>query len=110
MKFVLLFGVFLVTLFSYSSAEMLDDFDQADEDELLSLIEKEEARKDCIPKHHECTNNKHGCCRGHLFKYKCQCTTVVTQSGEETERCFCGTPPHHKAAELVVGFGKKIFG
>uniref|UniRef100_A0A482Z7W3 U35-Lycotoxin-Lsp1a_1 n=1 Tax=Lycosa sp. SGP-2016 TaxID=1905177 RepID=A0A482Z7W3_9ARAC len=71
-----------------------------------SLTANEQPRKDCIPKHHECTSDKHGCCRGHMFKYKCQCTTVVDQSGEQAERCFCGTAPHHKAVEWVTGFGK----
>nr|B6DCM4.1 RecName: Full=U1-lycotoxin-Ls1t; AltName: Full=Toxin-like structure LSTX-A35; Flags: Precursor [Lycosa singoriensis]ACI41290.1 toxin-like structure LSTX-A35 precursor [Lycosa singoriensis]CAS03560.1 toxin-like structure LSTX-A35 precursor [Lycosa singoriensis] len=104
---VLVVVALLVTLISYSSSEGIDDLEA---DELLSLMANEQTRKECIPKHHECTSDKHGCCRGNFFKYKCQCTTVVTQDGEQTERCFCGTPPHHKAAELVVGFGKKIFG
>uniref|UniRef100_A0A482ZEU1 U21-Lycotoxin-Lsp1ad_1 n=1 Tax=Lycosa sp. SGP-2016 TaxID=1905177 RepID=A0A482ZEU1_9ARAC len=93
----------LVTLISYSSSEGIDDLDA---DDFLSLMANEQPRKDCIPKHHECTSDKHGCCRGHMFKYKCQCTTVVDQSGEQAERCFCGTAPHHKAVEWVTGFGR----
>uniref|UniRef100_A0A482Z9G8 U21-Lycotoxin-Lsp1ci_1 n=1 Tax=Lycosa sp. SGP-2016 TaxID=1905177 RepID=A0A482Z9G8_9ARAC len=64
----------LVTLISYSSSEGIDDLDA---DDFLSLMANEQPRKDCIPKHHECTSDKHGCCRGHMFKYKCQCTAVL---------------------------------
>uniref|UniRef100_A0A482ZEX8 U21-Lycotoxin-Lsp1bu_1 n=1 Tax=Lycosa sp. SGP-2016 TaxID=1905177 RepID=A0A482ZEX8_9ARAC len=94
----------LVTLISYSSSEGIDDLDA---DDFLSLMANEQPRKDCIPKHHECTSDKHGCCRGHMFKYKCQCTTVVDQSGEQAERCFCGTAPHHKAVEWVTGLRER---
>uniref|UniRef100_A0A482ZIK8 U21-Lycotoxin-Lsp1j_1 n=1 Tax=Lycosa sp. SGP-2016 TaxID=1905177 RepID=A0A482ZIK8_9ARAC len=50
----------LVTLISYSSSEGIDDLDA---DDFLSLMANEQPRKDCIPKHHECTSDKHGCCR-----------------------------------------------
>uniref|UniRef100_A0A482Z904 U7-Lycotoxin-Lsp1a_1 n=1 Tax=Lycosa sp. SGP-2016 TaxID=1905177 RepID=A0A482Z904_9ARAC len=47
-----------------------------DADDFLSLMANEQPRKDCIPKHHECTSDKATAgCRGHMFKYKCQCTT-----------------------------------
>uniref|UniRef100_A0A482ZB00 U21-Lycotoxin-Lsp1ao_1 n=1 Tax=Lycosa sp. SGP-2016 TaxID=1905177 RepID=A0A482ZB00_9ARAC len=55
----------LVTLISYSSSEGIDDLDA---DDFLSLMANEQPRKDCIPKHHECTSDKHGCCRGHMLQ------------------------------------------
>uniref|UniRef100_A0A482ZEP6 U21-Lycotoxin-Lsp1g_1 n=1 Tax=Lycosa sp. SGP-2016 TaxID=1905177 RepID=A0A482ZEP6_9ARAC len=87
----------LVTLISYSSSEGIDDLDA---DDFLSLMANEQPRKDCIPKHHECTSDKHGCCRGHMFKYKCQCTTsCCTTSGEQAETNASVDSPHHKAVE-----------
>uniref|UniRef100_A0A482ZE73 U11-Lycotoxin-Lsp1r_1 n=1 Tax=Lycosa sp. SGP-2016 TaxID=1905177 RepID=A0A482ZE73_9ARAC len=74
MKFAVLFGVLLVTLFSYSSAEILDDLEQAeDADELLSLIEEQTRAKECTPRFSDCTNDRHSCCRGELFKDVCTC-------------------------------------
>nr|B6DCQ5.1 RecName: Full=U3-lycotoxin-Ls1a; AltName: Full=Toxin-like structure LSTX-B10; Flags: Precursor [Lycosa singoriensis]ACI41321.1 toxin-like structure LSTX-B10 precursor [Lycosa singoriensis]CAS03591.1 toxin-like structure LSTX-B10 precursor [Lycosa singoriensis] len=110
MKFVLLFGVLLVTLFSYSSAEMLDDFDQADEDELLSLIEKEEARaKECTPRFYDCSHDRHSCCRSELFKDVCTC---FYPEGGDNEVCTCQQPKHlkymEKAADKAKKFGGKI--
>uniref|UniRef100_A0A482Z7Q3 U21-Lycotoxin-Lsp1al_1 n=1 Tax=Lycosa sp. SGP-2016 TaxID=1905177 RepID=A0A482Z7Q3_9ARAC len=95
----------LVTLISYSSSEGIDDLDA---DDFLSLMANEQPRKDCIPKHHECTSDKHGCCRGHMFKYKCQCTTVVDQSGEQAERCFCGTGPSPQGSRMGDWLRKEI--
>uniref|UniRef100_A0A482Z7W6 U21-Lycotoxin-Lsp1az_1 n=1 Tax=Lycosa sp. SGP-2016 TaxID=1905177 RepID=A0A482Z7W6_9ARAC len=99
----------LVTLISYSSSEGIDDLDA---DDFLSLMANEQPRKDCIPKHHECTSDKHGCCRGHMFKYKCQCTTVVDQSGEQARKTASvgNSPSPTRQSNGVTGFGKKLFG
>uniref|UniRef100_A0A482Z9C5 U21-Lycotoxin-Lsp1bl_1 n=1 Tax=Lycosa sp. SGP-2016 TaxID=1905177 RepID=A0A482Z9C5_9ARAC len=79
----------LVTLISYSSSEGIDDLDA---DDFLSLMANEQPRKDCIPKHHECTSDKHGCCRGHMFKYKCQCTTVLTRAENRPKDASVDSP------------------
>uniref|UniRef100_A0A482ZDX9 U21-Lycotoxin-Lsp1aw_1 n=1 Tax=Lycosa sp. SGP-2016 TaxID=1905177 RepID=A0A482ZDX9_9ARAC len=67
----------LVTLISYSSSEGIDDLDA---DDFLSLMANEQPRKDCIPKHHECTSDKHGCCRGHMFKYNSSAQQLLTRA------------------------------
>nr|QNF22863.1 U2-lycotoxin-Lt19a [Lycosa tarantula] len=110
MKLVVLFGVLLVTLFSYSTAEMLDDFDQADEaDELLSLIEEQTRAKECTPRYNDCSHDRHSCCRSELFKDVCTC--FYPESGEG-ELCTCQQPKHfkymEKATDKVKKFGGKI--
>uniref|UniRef100_A0A482ZE79 U21-Lycotoxin-Lsp1cp_1 n=1 Tax=Lycosa sp. SGP-2016 TaxID=1905177 RepID=A0A482ZE79_9ARAC len=67
----------LVTLISYSSSEGIDDLDA---DDFLSLMANEQPRKDCIPKHHECTSDKHGCCRGHMFKSNASAQQLLTRA------------------------------
>uniref|UniRef100_A0A482ZEY3 U39-Lycotoxin-Lsp1a_1 n=1 Tax=Lycosa sp. SGP-2016 TaxID=1905177 RepID=A0A482ZEY3_9ARAC len=59
---VLLSLLFWLPLSATLQVKGIDDLDA---DDFLSLMANEQPRKDCIPKHHECTSDKHGCCRGH---------------------------------------------
>nr|QNF22871.1 U2-lycotoxin-Lt19c [Lycosa tarantula] len=113
MKYLILFGVVFLTLLSYCSSEIDDDFENFMHEELVEAkdpfaISRKEDNENCIPKHHECTSNRHGCCRGKLFKYKCQCVKMVNAQKEETERCACITPGLHKAVEFVLQLFKKV--
>uniref|UniRef100_A0A482ZJL0 U11-Lycotoxin-Lsp1g_1 n=1 Tax=Lycosa sp. SGP-2016 TaxID=1905177 RepID=A0A482ZJL0_9ARAC len=108
MKFAVLFGVLLVTLFSYSSAEILDDLEQAeDADELLSLIEEQTRAKECTPRFSDCTNDRHSCCRGELFKDVCTC--FYAENGGN-EFCTCQQPKHYKYIEKGTDKLKKLGG
>nr|B6DCV0.1 RecName: Full=U5-lycotoxin-Ls1a; AltName: Full=Toxin-like structure LSTX-E1; Flags: Precursor [Lycosa singoriensis]ACI41366.1 toxin-like structure LSTX-E1 precursor [Lycosa singoriensis]CAS03635.1 toxin-like structure LSTX-E1 precursor [Lycosa singoriensis] len=112
MKYQILFGVVFLTLLSYCYSEIEDEFENFVDEEMVeaddpfSLARKD--KENCIPKHHECTSDRHGCCRGSMFKYKCQCVKIVNAQKEETERCACITPGLHKAAEFVVQLFKKV--
>uniref|UniRef100_A0A482ZEV8 U6-Lycotoxin-Lsp1l_1 n=1 Tax=Lycosa sp. SGP-2016 TaxID=1905177 RepID=A0A482ZEV8_9ARAC len=65
MKVLVLFSVFFLTLFSYSSTEAIDEFDSNAEEEMLSLLGNEEMRaKECTPLLHDCSHDRHSCCRG----------------------------------------------
>uniref|UniRef100_A0A482Z9W6 U18-Lycotoxin-Lsp1a_1 n=1 Tax=Lycosa sp. SGP-2016 TaxID=1905177 RepID=A0A482Z9W6_9ARAC len=112
MKYQILFGLVFLTLLSYCSSEfeeagLFSDEEMVEADDLNALARKDD-NENCIPKHHECTSDRHGCCRGKLFKYKCQCVKMVNAQKEETERCACITPGLHKAAEFVLQLFKKM--
>nr|QDC23101.1 toxin 9 isoform c S1 precursor [Cupiennius salei]QDC23102.1 toxin 9 isoform c S2 precursor [Cupiennius salei] len=104
MKVLVICAVLFLAIFSNSSAETEDDFledESFQADDVIPFLASEQVRKDdknCIPKHHECTNDKKNCCKKGLLKLKCQCFTVADEKGTPSERCACGRPLLHKIA------------
>nr|QDC23100.1 toxin 9 isoform b precursor [Cupiennius salei] len=95
MKVLVICAVLFLTIFSNSSAETEDDFledESFEADDVIPFLAREQVRKDdknCIPKHHECTNDKKNCCKKGLTKMKCKCFTVADAKGATSERCAC---------------------
>ncbi|GFY72993.1 uncharacterized protein TNIN_491341 [Trichonephila inaurata madagascariensis] len=102
-------------------AELLDDEDMAleedldDEDMDLSELDTDTAVEnplndeqsrsgDCIPQYHDCTKNRHGCCRGATFKYKCKCFYKEGKNGKPTnkEMCTCQQTSKLKFMEEAI--------
>ncbi|GFQ76705.1 u15-Nephitoxin-Nsp1a_1 [Trichonephila clavata] len=92
-------------------AEDLDEEDMdlseldADLDAVENPLNDEKFRsEDCIPKNHECTKNRHGCCRSSLFKYKCKCFYKEGKGGKPTnkEMCTCQLPGNMRFVEEVL--------
>nr|QDC23084.1 toxin 1 isoform b precursor [Cupiennius salei] len=111
MKVLIISAVLFITIFSNISAEIEDDFledESFEAEDIIPFLENEQARS-CIPKHEECTNDKHNCCRKGLFKLKCQCSTFDDESGQPTERCACGRPMGHQAIETGLNIFRGLF-
>ncbi|KAF8771688.1 U1-lycotoxin-Ls1jj like protein [Argiope bruennichi] len=119
MRFTVPCAVILLLLFACAIAAKADEetfplsesLDELDAEESRMSLSKEEYRKEgrkCIEKHHECTHDKHNCCRGKLFKYKCHCHDVKDEKGEKTERCACHNPFSYKVVDLAWNVGKKM--
>uniref|UniRef100_A0A482ZBS6 U11-Lycotoxin-Lsp1e_1 n=1 Tax=Lycosa sp. SGP-2016 TaxID=1905177 RepID=A0A482ZBS6_9ARAC len=90
MKFAVLFGVLLVTLFSYSSAEILDDLEKAeDADELLSLIEEQTRAKECTPRFSDCTNDSPQLLPRRIVQ---RCLHMLLRRNGGNEFCTCQQP------------------
>uniref|UniRef100_A0A482ZJV9 U6-Lycotoxin-Lsp1i_1 n=1 Tax=Lycosa sp. SGP-2016 TaxID=1905177 RepID=A0A482ZJV9_9ARAC len=110
MKVLVLFSVFFLTLFSYSSTKAIDEFDNNAEEDMLSLLGKEEMRaKTCTPLLHDCSHDRHSCCRGELFKYVCYC---FYPEGEDKKKSVHAKRPKilHKYIEKVVDKTKSLIG
>nr|B6DCU0.1 RecName: Full=Toxin-like structure LSTX-D1; Flags: Precursor [Lycosa singoriensis]ACI41356.1 toxin-like structure LSTX-D1 precursor [Lycosa singoriensis]CAS03625.1 toxin-like structure LSTX-D1 precursor [Lycosa singoriensis] len=110
MKVLVLFSVLFLTLFSYSSTEAIDEFDSDAEEDMLSLMANEQVRaKACTPRLHDCSHDRHSCCRSELFKDVCTC---FYPEGGDNEVCTCQQPKHlkymEKAADKAKKFGGKI--
>uniref|UniRef100_A0A482Z7Z3 U6-Lycotoxin-Lsp1m_1 n=1 Tax=Lycosa sp. SGP-2016 TaxID=1905177 RepID=A0A482Z7Z3_9ARAC len=109
MKVLVLFSVFFLTLFSYSSTKAIDEFDNNAEEDMLSLLGKEEMRaKTCTPLLHDCSHDRHSCCRSELFKYVCYC--FYPEGEDKKEVCSCQEPKSHKYIEKVVDKTKSLIG
>nr|AHH30790.1 CpTx-1h toxin precursor [Cheiracanthium punctorium] len=102
MKFSLFFGVlFLAVLhscLSESEKDLTDEDHFRSSDSFLSEIQEESRGKKCIERNKECTNDRHGCCRGKIFKDKCTCV----KSGK-TEKCVCTQKKWAKIIESYIG-------
>ncbi|GBN78651.1 U1-lycotoxin-Ls1k [Araneus ventricosus] len=89
-------------------SESLDRLDAAESRMSLFGEEYRAEEKQCIEKHHECTHDKHNCCKGTFFRYKCHCYDVADEKGEKTERCACHNPFRYRVVDLAVNVGKKV--
>nr|B6DCT7.1 RecName: Full=U4-lycotoxin-Ls1d; Short=U4-LCTX-Ls1d; AltName: Full=Toxin-like structure LSTX-C5; Flags: Precursor [Lycosa singoriensis]ACI41353.1 toxin-like structure LSTX-C5 precursor [Lycosa singoriensis]CAS03623.1 toxin-like structure LSTX-C5 precursor [Lycosa singoriensis] len=109
MKVLVLFSVLFLTLFSYSSTEAMDEFDSDAEEDMLSLMANEQVRaKACTPRLHDCSHDRHSCCRGELFKDVCYC--FYPEGEDKTEVCSCQQPKSHKYIEKVVDKARTVVG
>ncbi|KAF8772062.1 U1-lycotoxin-Ls1b like protein [Argiope bruennichi] len=93
---------------TFPLSESLDELDAAESRMSSSEDEYREEDRKCIEKHHECTHDKHNCCKGTFFKYKCHCYDVEDEKGEKRERCACHNPFRYRVVDLAVNIGKKI--
>uniref|UniRef100_A0A482ZJL9 U6-Lycotoxin-Lsp1d_1 n=1 Tax=Lycosa sp. SGP-2016 TaxID=1905177 RepID=A0A482ZJL9_9ARAC len=106
MKVLVLFSVFFLTLFSYSSTKAIDEFDNNAEEDMLSLLGKEEMRaKTCTPLLHDCSHDRHSCCRGELFKYVCYC---FYPEGEDIFEQFASTATVAVMRTVVEQWGTRL--
>uniref|UniRef100_A0A482ZC82 U30-Austrotoxin-Ht1b_1 n=1 Tax=Hickmania troglodytes TaxID=489260 RepID=A0A482ZC82_9ARAC len=66
--------------------------------------EEEARQKQCILRTHECTNNRHGCCRGEYMKDDCTCfyAEKTDPKAKDVEVCSCQQPWLSKALEAAV--------
>ncbi|XP_055952949.1 toxin CSTX-11-like [Argiope bruennichi] len=119
MRFAVPCAVICLLLFACAIAEKADEetfplsesLDELDAAESRMSLSKEEYRKEdrkCIEKHHECTHDKHNCCRGKFFKYECHCHDVVDEKGKKRERCACHNPLRYKVVDLAWNVGTKM--
>ncbi|KAF8771687.1 U1-lycotoxin-Ls1k like protein [Argiope bruennichi] len=93
---------------TFPLSESLDEFDAAESRMSLSKEEYRKEDRKCIEKHHECTHDKHNCCRGKFFKYECHCHDVVDEKGKKRERCACHNPLRYKVVDLAWNVGTKM--
>ncbi|XP_055953183.1 toxin-like structure LSTX-D3 [Argiope bruennichi] len=116
MRFAVPCAVITVLLFACVVAETADEktfplsesLDELDAAESRMSLSKEEYRSDdCIPLHHDCTKNRHGCCRSDMFKYKCVCFYKAGKANEET--CSCQEKWYLRMAEKALDKGSKYF-
>nr|A0A059T2H4.1 RecName: Full=DELTA-miturgitoxin-Cp2a; Short=DELTA-MGTX-Cp2a; AltName: Full=Toxin CpTx-2a; AltName: Full=Toxin CpTx1-2a; Flags: Precursor [Cheiracanthium punctorium]AHH30791.1 CpTx-2a toxin precursor [Cheiracanthium punctorium] len=102
MKFSLFFGVLFLAILhsclSESEKDLTDEDHFRSSDSFLSEIQEESRGKKCIERNKECTNDRHGCCRGKIFKDKCEC---VGSGGKE--RCVCKQKKWAKIIESYIG-------
>nr|B3EWH0.1 RecName: Full=Purotoxin-2; Short=PT2; AltName: Full=OMICRON-lycotoxin-Am1b; Short=OMICRON-LCTX-Am1b [Alopecosa marikovskyi]2MZF_A Chain A, Purotoxin-2 [Alopecosa marikovskyi]2MZG_A Chain A, Purotoxin-2 [Alopecosa marikovskyi] len=60
--------------------------------------------KACTPLLHDCSHDRHSCCRGDMFKYVCDC--FYPEGEDKTEVCSCQQPKSHKIAEKIIDKAK----
>uniref|UniRef100_A0A482ZHE3 U27-Austrotoxin-Ht1k_1 n=1 Tax=Hickmania troglodytes TaxID=489260 RepID=A0A482ZHE3_9ARAC len=70
------------------------------------------ANKQCVVRTHECTNNRHGCCRGEYMKDECTCFYAEKKDpkAKDVEVCSCQQPWLSKTAEAAVALYMKTKG
>uniref|UniRef100_A0A482ZG95 U35-Austrotoxin-Ht1p_1 n=1 Tax=Hickmania troglodytes TaxID=489260 RepID=A0A482ZG95_9ARAC len=82
--------ILCLALFAFSLSYALNIEEKAAFDNLLegfgSPNEEEARQKQCILRTHECTNNRHGCCRGEYMKDDCTCFTLRNGSQSQGRR------------------------
>ncbi|GBN78653.1 hypothetical protein AVEN_107351-2 [Araneus ventricosus] len=90
-------------------SESLDRLDAAES--RMSLFGEEYRSDDCIPLHHDCTANRHGCCRSDTFKYKCRCFYKAGNDSAPTneEVCSCQEKWYLRVTEQVLDKVSKFF-
>nr|QDC23088.1 toxin 13 isoform b precursor [Cupiennius salei] len=105
MKVLVIFAVLSLVIFSNCSAETDEDFfgeESFEADDIIPFIAKEQVRSDCTLRNHDCTDDRHSCCRSKMFKDVCTCFYPSQRS--ETDRakkelCTCQQPKHLKYIE-----------
>ncbi|KAG8187478.1 hypothetical protein JTE90_009545 [Oedothorax gibbosus] len=116
--FLVVFSILVSLSSSESNDEEFSSLSKFLEDQRSEFELQEETRsdKECIPRNHDCTSNRHGCCRGKMFKDHCVCFYKEgndTLSSTEEEVCSCQQPWYHETTEDVAhklsGLKKFIF-
>ncbi|XP_055952917.1 U4-lycotoxin-Ls1a-like [Argiope bruennichi] len=121
MRFAVPCAVIFLLLFACAVAETADEetfplsesLDELDAAESRMSLSKDEYRSDaCIPLHHDCTKNRHGCCRSEKFKYKCWCFYKAGNNSHPTneETCSCQEKWYLRMTEKVLDKGAKYIG
>uniref|UniRef100_A0A482Z8G1 U10-Theriditoxin-Lha1d_1 n=1 Tax=Latrodectus hasselti TaxID=256736 RepID=A0A482Z8G1_LATHA len=106
MNFVYIFLAAVVVFFRLISAKDIGLDSEKDETPNSPFFLEEEARSDeCTPLTHDCTHDRHSCCRGPTFKYKCDCLYPFdnsTSTWDQNELCFCIEPGVHHFFDEVM--------
>ncbi|GFX32037.1 u15-Nephitoxin-Nsp1a_1 [Trichonephila clavipes] len=83
----------------------------------LEIIEsKFRSEETCVPRHQDCTKQRHNCCMGKMFKDKCKCFYIARNdtAASEEELCTCQQSWYYhmteEAIEKTKKFFKRIFG
>uniref|UniRef100_A0A482ZCH4 U35-Austrotoxin-Ht1i_1 n=1 Tax=Hickmania troglodytes TaxID=489260 RepID=A0A482ZCH4_9ARAC len=106
--------ILCLALFAFSLSYALNIEEKAAFDNLLegfgSPNEEEARQKQCILRTHECTNNRHGCCRGEYMKDDCTCfyAEKTDPKAKDVEVCSCQQPWLSKALETAVRLYLKL--
>uniref|UniRef100_A0A4Q8KAY6 U56-Deinotoxin-Dsu1d_1 n=1 Tax=Deinopis subrufa TaxID=1905329 RepID=A0A4Q8KAY6_DEISU len=100
MKFVLCFLVLcVISAYAFQDREFPYEYEN----------QQEVARSPkCTPRYHECTQDRHSCCRGKLFKDQCLCFYPESNSGKDSlqEFCSCQQPWLFDKTEVIPKWPK----
>nr|B3EWS6.2 RecName: Full=Toxin CSTX-12; Contains: RecName: Full=CSTX-12 A chain; Contains: RecName: Full=CSTX-12 B chain; Flags: Precursor [Cupiennius salei]QDC23092.1 toxin 12 isoform a S1 precursor [Cupiennius salei]QDC23093.1 toxin 12 isoform a S2 precursor [Cupiennius salei] len=105
MKVLVICAVLFLTIFSNSSAETEDDFledESFEADDVIPFLAREQVRSDCTLRNHDCTDDRHSCCRSKMFKDVCKCFYPSQRSDTaraKKELCTCQQDKHLKFIE-----------
>uniref|UniRef100_A0A4Q8K2W4 U15-Nephitoxin-Nsp1a_1 n=1 Tax=Nephila sp. SGP-2016 TaxID=1905176 RepID=A0A4Q8K2W4_9ARAC len=127
MRNVILYLVIASTFLVYVASKALDEVEVDSLREFfedLEFLETElEAIEDnfrseeetCIPRHYDCTKQRHNCCRSKMFKDKCKCFYIAkNDTTAEEEMCTCQQSWYYnmteEAVEKTKQFFKRLFG